>query len=64
MFVSYGFMAYQPLKVIQYQIHFHTNKQFYFKQFSLAWVHSLIVKSISILSYLIESSSSDSNNLV
>ena len=23
---------------------FYTNKQFYFKQFSLAWVHSLIVK--------------------
>ena len=25
--------------------------QFYFKQFSLAWVHSLIVKNISISSY-------------
>ena len=23
---------------------FYTNKQFYFKQFSLAWEHSLIVK--------------------
>ena len=25
---------------------FYTNYQFYFKQFSLAWVHSLIVKNI------------------
>ena len=39
-----GFMAYQPLC----QIHFYTNNQFYFKQFSLAWVYSLIVKNISI----------------
>ena len=30
---------------------FYTNKQFYFKQFSLAWVHSLIVKNSSISSY-------------
>ena len=30
---------------------FHTNKQFYFKQFSLAWVHSLIEKKNSISSY-------------
>ena len=33
-----GFMAYQPLKVIQCQIHFYTNRQFYFKLFSLARV--------------------------
>ena len=31
---------------------FYTNNQFYFKQFSLAWVHSLIVKSISISNYI------------
>ena len=30
---------------------FYTNNQFYFKQFSLAWLHSLIVKNISISSY-------------
>ena len=30
---------------------FYTNNQFYFKQFSLAWVHSLIVKNIYISSY-------------
>ena len=30
---------------------FNINNQFYFKQFSLAWVHSLIVKNISISSY-------------
>ena len=29
-------MAYQPLYVIQCQIHFYMNNQFYFKQFSLA----------------------------
>ena len=29
---------------------FHKNNQFYFKQFSLARVHSLIVKNISISS--------------
>ena len=46
-----GFMAYQPSKVIWRQIHFYVNKQFYFKQFSLAWVHSLIVKNISISNY-------------
>ena len=43
-FVCLGFMAYQALKIISCQIYFYTNKQFYFKQFSLAWVHSLIVK--------------------
>ena len=32
---------------------FHTNNQFYFKQFSLAWVHSLIVKNNSISSYAV-----------
>ena len=30
------FMAYQPLKVIERQIHFYENSQFYFKQFSFA----------------------------
>ena len=29
----------------------YENNQSYFKQFSLAWVHSLIVKNISISSY-------------
>ena len=28
-------MAHQPLLLIQYQIHFYTYGQFYFKQFSL-----------------------------
>ena len=32
----FGFMAYQPLYVIKYQIHFYTYKQIYFKQFSWA----------------------------
>ena len=45
------FMAYQPLKVIWRLIHFYVYNQFYFKQFSLAWVHSLIVKNISISNY-------------
>ena len=31
--------------------------QFYLKQFSLAWVHSLIVKNISILNYSVYASS-------
>ena len=31
------------------QIHFYVNNQFYLKQFSLEWVHSSIVKTISIL---------------
>ena len=30
---------------------FYTYKKFYFKQFSLPWVHSLFVKNISISSY-------------
>ena len=30
---------------------FYTKIQFYFKQFSLAWLHSLIVKNISISNY-------------
>ena len=46
-----GFMAYQPLLVIQHQIPFYANNQFHFKQFSLAWVPSLIVKNISISNY-------------
>ena len=36
------------ITVIQHRIHFYVNNQFYFKQFSLAWLHSLIVKNISI----------------
>ena len=37
-----GYLALNP---------FLMNNQFYFKQFSLAWVQSLIVKNISISSY-------------
>ena len=37
-------------EVIQCQIYFYANNHYYFKQFSLAWVHSLIVKNISISS--------------
>ena len=33
---------------------FYTINQFYFKQFSLAWVHRLSVKNSFILSYLVE----------
>ena len=36
---------------------FYVNNQFYLKQFSLAWVHSLIVKNISISNYSVYSSS-------
>ena len=36
LYVCLGFMAYKPLLVVQFQIHFYTNKQFYFKQFSFA----------------------------
>ena len=43
---------------------FYTNNLFYFKQFSLALVHSLIVKNISISSYTIYSNSSNSANSV
>ena len=43
---------------------FYVNNQFYFKQFSLAWVHSLIVKNISISNYLVYSNSSNSDNSV
>ena len=49
--VCLGFMAYQPLKVIQCYIHFYTNKQLHFKQLSLACVHGSIVKNVSISSY-------------
>ena len=35
------------------RIQFSMSTQFYFKQFSLAWVHSLIVKNVSISSYLV-----------
>ena len=30
---------------------FYVNNQFYLKQFGLAWVHSLIIKNISISNY-------------
>ncbi len=46
------------------QIHFHTNNQFYFKQFSLTWVHSLIDKNISISNYSVYSNNSNSANFV
>ena len=43
---------------------FSTNNQFYLKQFSLAWVHSLIVKNISISNYSVYSNSSNSTNSI
>ena len=43
---------------------FFTNNQFYFEQFSLAWVHSLVVKNISISSYSVFSNCSNLANLV
>ena len=39
---------------------FNANSQFYFKQFSWAWVHSLIVKNISISSYSVYSNIANS----
>ena len=41
MFVCYGISTFVGYLC---QIHFYTNKLFYFKQFNLALVHSLIVK--------------------
>ena len=35
------------------QYSFYTNKQFYLKQFSLAYVHSLMVKNTSISNFSI-----------
>ena len=40
------------------------SKQYYFKQFSLAYVLSLSVKNISISSYSVKSNSSNSKNSV
>ena len=45
-------------------VYFYTNKQFCSKQFTLASVHSLIVKDISISSYSVKSNSSILNNSV
>ena len=59
-----GFMAYQPLQVIYRQIRFYVNYQFYFNKFSLVWVHDLIIKNISILSYSVYSKSSNLANSV
>ena len=42
--VWFGFIAYQPLLVIY--CHFYTYKQFYFKQFSLAVIRCLNVKTV------------------
>ena len=41
--VWFYIMARQSLEVIQCQIHFYLYKQFYFKQFSLAKVLSLVL---------------------
>ena len=41
---------------------FYANSQFFFKQFSLTLVYSLIVKNISISSYSVSSNISNSNN--
>ena len=38
--------------------------QFYFKQFSLAWVHSFNVKNISISNYSVQPNSSNSTNSI
>ena len=40
------------------------NNHFYFKQFSFAWVHSLIVKNTSISNYSVYSNSSNSASSV
>ena len=42
---------------------FYTNNQFHFKQFSLAWVNSLVGKNISISSYSVYSNSSNSASI-
>ena len=52
------------VKTIQYKYSFNFKKQFYFKQFSLASVHCLIVKNISISSYSVYLNSSNSANSV
>ena len=41
-------MAYQTFYVIYRQIDFYADSHLYFKQFRLAWVHSLIVKTVLI----------------
>ena len=48
-----GWLVYGILTFVGYLMPhpFYTNNQFYFKQFSLAWVHSLIVKNFSISRY-------------
>ena len=50
LFVFYGMSTFVGWHAIILMIDnaksiFYTNKQFHFKQFSLAWVHSLIVKT-------------------
>ena len=49
--VGWLFGFYGISTFVGYLMSFYTNNQFYFKQFSLAWVHSLIIKNISISSY-------------
>ena len=49
----FGFYSISTFVDYLTQYPFYTNKQFYFKQFSLAWVDSLVVKNISISSYLV-----------
>ena len=43
---------------------FYASILFYFKQFSLAWVHSLIVKNIFTISYSVYSNTFNSANSV
>ena len=45
LYVCLGFMVYQPFQVIKYRIYLYTNKNLYFKQFSSAKVHNLVVKN-------------------
>ena len=52
------FMAY--CRLFNAKFIFYGNNQFYFKQFSLEWVHSLFVKNISISNYSVYSNSSNS----
>ena len=46
-----GFYGISTLVGYLTQNPFYVNNQFYLKQFSLAWVHSFIVKNISISNY-------------
>ena len=56
--IWFGFIAYQPLFIIQCQIHFYAYKLLYFKQFNLVQVQFFVYSQLNVENRLVKKVSS------